>query len=276
MQAEEPLRQQLSAGDPARLSVFRSARVPLLVTVYSIGLLLFLAVEPTRPWILLVVTALVGIGADGILREHPYAAHEDDAAWTAPLLFLPTLLTLGSGLFLEDVLDGYWIVPGTGLAALLMAAVLYAEYLSIEADSDYYPGARFVLNIATYLTGFAFYTVVYSFDVSLLPAAFAAGLVSLLLSVEVLREAEADSVRALVFAGVIGLIVAQARWALYFLPLESYLAAVFLLLVFYLTSGLVQHHLNDDLSKPVVTEFVGIALLGVVIVTLGRVFESSA
>ena len=276
MQAEEPLRQQLSAGDPARLSVFRSARVPLLVTVYSIGLLLFLAVEPTRPWILLVVTALVGIGADGILREHPYAAHEDDAAWTAPLLFLPTLLTLGSGLFLEDVLDGYWIVPGTALAALLMAAVLYAEYLSIEADSDYYPGARFVLNIATYLTGFAFYAVVYSFDVSLLPAAFAAGLVSLLLSVEVLREAEADSVRALVFAGVIGLIVAEARWVLYFLPLESYLAAVFLLLVFYLTSGLVQHHLNDDLSQPVVTEFVGIALLGVVIVTLGRVFESGA
>jgi hypothetical protein len=257
-------------------SVFRSSRVPLLIAVYSIGMLLFLAVEPTKPWILLVVTALVTIGADGILREHPQAAREDDIAWTAPLLFLPTLLALGSGLFLEDVLRGYWIVPGTAAAALLMAAVLYADHISIDGDSELYPGARFVLNIGTYLTGFAFYAVVYSFDVSLVPAAFAVGLVSLLLSVEVLREAEADPVRALVFSGVVGLIVAEARWALYFLPLESYLAGVFLLLVFYLTSGLVQHHLNDDLNRPVVSEFVGIAVLGVIIVTLGRIFENGA
>jgi hypothetical protein len=103
---------------------------------------------------------------------------------------------------------------------------------------------------------------------------FAVGLVSLLLSVEVLREAETDPLRALVYAGIVGLLVAEARWGLYFLPLESYLAGVFLLLVFYLSSGLVQHHLNDDLSRPVVSEFVGIALLGVLIVTLGRLFES--
>jgi len=63
---------------------------------------------------------------------------------------------------------------------------------------------------------------------------------------------------------------------LYFLPIESYLAAVFMLLVFYMTSGLVQHHLNDDLRPPVVLEFIGIALVGVAIVTLGRIFESGA
>ena len=81
--------------------------------------------------------------------------------------------------------------------------------------------------------------------------------------------------RALVFSAAIGIIVAQARWALYFLPLESYLAGVFLLLVFYLTSGLVQHHLNDDLRTPVITEFGMITVLGIIIVTIGRVFESS-
>src|SRR5690606_8418649 len=102
------------------------------------------------------------------------------------------------------------------------------------------------------------------------------GLVSLLLAVEVLREAEADPLRALVFAGVVGLIVAEARWVLYFLPVESYLAGVFLLLVFYLVSGLVQHHLNDDLDAPVVMEFIGIAAIGVVIVAIGRVFESGS
>jgi hypothetical protein len=278
MQAEEPLEVAprpgpVAIGAPLAL---RSSRVPLLVAVFSAGLLLFLAIEPTKPWILLVVTALVAFGADGILRQHPRAAMEEDIAWTAPLLFLPTLLTLGAGLFLEDAVGGYWVIPGVAITAVVMGAVLYAEHASIDGESALYPGARFVLNLVTYLTAFAFYAVVYAFDVSLVPAAFTVGLVSLLLAVEVLREAEADPTRALAFAGVVGLIVAEARWALYFLPLESYLAGVFLLLVFYLTSGLVQHHLNNDLRSAVVSEFVAIASLGVVIVALGRIFESGA
>ncbi|MPZ49579.1 MAG: hypothetical protein GEU75_09830 [Dehalococcoidia bacterium] len=275
MQAEEPFETtpRLEVIAP---SILRSSKVPLLVAVFSVGLLLYLTIEPTKPWILLVVTALVALGADGILREHPHSARQDDIAWTAPLLFLPTLLTLGAGLFLEDALSGYWVVPGVIICAGLMAGALYAEHASIDGDSDVYPTARFVLNIVTYLTAFALYAVVYAFDVSLVPAALTVGLVSLLLSVEVLREAEADPMRALAFSGVVGLIVAEARWALYFLPLESYLAGVFLLLVFYLTSGLVQHHLNEDLRPPVVSEFVMIAVLGIVIVTLGRLFEGGA
>lgn len=274
MQANEPFVRQAYARPVPTPSISRSSRVPLLVAAYVTALLLFLAVEPTKPWILLVVTGIVALGADGILREHPRANWEEDIAWTAPLLFLPTLLALASGLFLEDTLEGYLVVPGALIAALLMGAVLYANYVSVDGNHPQYPSARFVLNVGTYLTGFAFYAVVYSFDVSLIAAALVLGLVSLLLAVEVLREAEADPLRALIFAGVVGLIVAEARWALYFLPLESYLAGVFLLLVFYMISGLVQHHLNNSLSGPVIFEFATIAMVGVLIVTLGRVFES--
>ena len=250
-------------------------RVPLLAFIFGCGLLLFLTISPTKPWVLLVLTVLVALGSDGILREHPHAKREKDVAWTAPLLFLPTLLALSAGLFMEEALDGYWFVAGAVAAAALMAAVLYAESATIDDQSFYYPAARFVLNVATFLTGFGFYVVVYAFDVSLVPAAVTVGLVSMLLAVEVLREAEADPVRALVFAGAIGVIVAEARWALYFLPLESYLAGVFLLLVFYIASGLVQHHLDDDLRGPVFAEFGVISALGVVIVALGRIFETS-
>jgi hypothetical protein len=257
-------------------AAFRSTRVPILVGVFGAGLLLFLAVTPARPWILMLVTALVAIGTDGILREHPHAQRENDMIWTAPLLFLPTLLALGSGLYLEEVLDGYWIVPGAVASALLMGAVLYAETASIDGMGHYYPAGRFVLNVGTFLAAFAFYVVVYEFQVSLLPAALTVGLVSMLLAVEVLREAETDPIRALVYAGSIGLVVAEARWALYFLPLESYLAGVFLLLCFYVSSGLVQHHLDDDLHAPVAIEFSVISLLGVVIVALGLIFETNA
>jgi hypothetical protein len=149
-------------GMPAASTPFSSSRVPLLVVVYVIGMTLFLAVEPTRPWILLIVTGLVALGTDGILRSHPAAIEQEDAAWTAPLLFLPTLMALSAGLFLEDALSGYWIVPGVLVAGALMAAVLYAEYISVETYSPTYAGARFVLNLGTFLTAFGFYAVVYS------------------------------------------------------------------------------------------------------------------
>lgn len=251
------------------------SRLALLVVIYAIGLLLFLAIEPTKPWILLLVTGLVALGADGVLRTHPQGDFEGEMASTAPFLFLPALFTLGSGLFMEDVLTGYWAAPGVFAGCILIAAIMYADHLSVDPHTHAYPFARLVLNIGTYLTAFAFFAVVYTFDVSLVPAAVAVGLVTLLLSVEVLREAETDPVRALVYSGVVGLVVAEARWGLYFLPLESYLAAVFLLLVFYLSSGLVQHHLADDLRGPVILEFVAIAILGILIVALGRIFESS-
>jgi hypothetical protein len=263
------------ANLPVAATPFNSTRIPLLVVVYAIGLTLFLAVEPTRPWILLMVTGLVALGTDGILRTHPSAIEQDDVAWTAPLLFLPTLLALSSGLFLEDRLSGYWTVLGVFVAGGLMGTVLYAEYISVEAYSPKYAGARFVLNLGTFLTAFGFFAVVYSFDVDLVPAAVTVGLVSLLLSVEIVRESDADPVRALVFAAAVGIVVAQTRWALYFLPIDSFLAGVFLLLVFYLASGLVQHHLNDDLKPPVVAEFSVIFVLGIVIVTVGRLLESN-
>jgi hypothetical protein len=277
MQAEEPF--EVTPSFPVRAaeaSVFRSSRIPLLVTVFCVGLLLFLAVEPTKPWILLVVVGIVALGTDGILREHPYAIRAQDMTWTAPLLFLPTLLALGAGLFLEDAVAGYFVLPGVAISGLLLAAVLYGQHIAVDGYHSMYPTARFLLNLGTYLTAFALYAVVYAFDVSLVPAALTVGLVSLLLAVEVLREAEAHPVRVLVFSGVIGLIVAQARWALYFLPLESYLAGVLLLLVFYITSGLIQHHLNNDLRGAVTTEFVAITGVGVLIVALGRIFEEGA
>jgi hypothetical protein len=152
-----------------------------------------------------------------------------------------------------------------------MAAALYAEHISVELDHPSYPLARFALNVITYLTAFGFYAVVYGFEVDLLPAAFAAGLISMLLSIEIFREAEADPMRALVFASVIGIIVAEARWVLYFIPLEGFLAGVFILLVFYLATGVISHYLTEHLDRNVLMEFGLVTAAGLAIVIGGRV-----
>ena len=247
----------------------RTGLIPLLAVLFAIGLALFVAVDPPEPWILLALTILVGLGADGISRAHP-RGHFHSIADTAPHLFIPVLFTLSAGLFLEDVLLGYWAAPAVLGASALMGCALYAEHISVDGEDPSFPGARFVLNLVTYLAAFGFYSVVYGFDVDVAPAALSLALVTTLLSVEIFRDAEADPIRALVFAAVIGVIVGEARWVLYFIPLDGFLAAVFLLLVFYLTTGVISHYLTDHLNIPVLLEFAAVTAIGLTIVVTGR------
>ncbi|MEX0785682.1 MAG: hypothetical protein WD939_03500 [Dehalococcoidia bacterium] len=251
----------------------RSVAIPLLAVVYAIGLALFLAIEPTKPWILLVVVALVGLGTDGILRNHPRGQLRGFAD-TSPFLFVPVLLALATGLFLEEVdaVHGYRTIPAVIGAGLLLSAALYGEYVSVVSHGPSFALGRLLLNILTYVAAFLFFAVIYAYDVALLPSAFAAGLFSLLLAVEVFREAEADAYRALIFAAVIGLVVAEVRWALYFIPLEDFLASILLLVIFYQATGLIQHHLTGHLNRTIAAEFTLVTGVGLGIVIIGRVF----
>jgi hypothetical protein len=250
----------------------RSAYIPLLAAVYAAGLGLYLAVEPTKPWIILAVVALVGLGTDGILRSHPRATLKGPAD-TAPFLFVPVLFSMAAALFLEEVVHGYWAVPAVGGAAVLLAAALYGEYVSLLSHGPSYALGRFLLNLLTYLTAFAFFAVAYAFDIDLAPSAFAVGLVAMLLAIEVLREAEADAYRALVFAAVIGLVVGEMRWSIYFIPLDGFLAAVFLLLAFYFTTGVIQHYLTGHLNRTVLAEFSIVGVVGLAIIVAGRLLD---
>lgn len=247
----------------------RTAHVPLLALVYGIGLSLYVAIDPARPWILLAVLGLVALGTDGIVRSHPRAQLR---GWseTAPHLFVPTLFALASGLFLKDVVDGYRVVPAVIISTILLAGALYGEYGSALTYGPSYALGRLLLNLITYLSAFAFYAVVYQFNVDLLPAAFATGLFSGLLAIEIFREAEADTYKALLFSAVIGLVVAEARWALHFIPIDDFLAAILLLLIFYQSTGLVQHHLTHRLDRAVATEFSAVTAIGLLVVIVGR------
>jgi hypothetical protein len=244
-------------------------RANLLAVLLGVGMAFYLSVEPTQEWILLLLTGLAALGTDGILRSHPAKpfSRPDD---TIAFLFLPALLTLGAGLFLEEVIDGYWSV-GVGLITIPgFAAVLYGQYFSVDARSSAYNTARLAVSIAAYVAAFAFFSVVYEFEVDLLAAAFAVGLISLLLSMEMLREARLEARPILLHSAAIGMILAQATWALHFLPLEGFLAAAFLLLILYLATGVMQNYLLRQLDWATGAEFAGVAAVGVLIVVVAH------
>jgi hypothetical protein len=267
--------EKVSTSRIGPVSLPQNGRIPLVAGIYALGLGLYLLIEPTQAWLLPFVAVLVALGTDGIVRSHPNSIFRE-ALDAAPYLLVPTILTLASGFFLEDTVVSYWTLLAALVAGGLMAAVLYAEYVSVDIESPLYPAARFALNVATYLSAFGLYAAMYDFGLGLVRAAFCVGLVSLVLAAEVLRETEImpppvarESLRSLGFAAAIGLIVAEARWALYFVPLDGFLAAVLLLLFFYVASGIVQHYVTGHLSWQVSVEFALVASLGLLMIVLG-------
>jgi hypothetical protein len=230
----------------------------------------YLAIEPTQNWLLLLLSGLAAIATDSVVRHHPRARFTriDD---TAVYLFVPVLFTLGLGIFLEEVVGGYETVAIGLLSVIPFWAILRAEYESIDRASPNYQATRLILNIGTYVVAFLFFATIYDFDLDLFTASFAAGIVSVLLAIEVLREEGLDSTRTLLYALAIGGLLAEAAWVTHFLPLEGSGAAVFLLLAFYLMTGLMHNYLGDKLTRKTASEFGGVAALGVLIVVLSHV-----
>ncbi|HEY5638560.1 MAG TPA: hypothetical protein VIW01_00740 [Dehalococcoidia bacterium] len=259
-------------GDPLALGpeVGRLDRVHVLAVVLALGMVAYLAVEPTQDWLLLLLAGLAAIATDSVVRHHPRADFQG-VDETALYLFVPVLFTLGLGLFLEDVVGGYETVVIGLVSVIPFWAILRAEYESVDHLSPAYQTTRLVLNIATYVVAFLFFATIYDFDLSLVTSSFAAGIVSVLLAIEVLREKGLDTTRTLLYALAIGGLIAEAAWATHFLPLEESAAAVFLLLAFYLATGLMHNYLGNKLNRQTAAEFSGVAAVGVVIIAISHV-----
>jgi hypothetical protein len=249
----------------------RLDRVHLFAGIFALGLTLYLAIEPTETLLLLLLCALSAIGTDNVVRTHPKAAFQrlDD---TALFLFVPVLFTLGAGLFLEEVASGHWTIAAGIASVVPYWFILRAEYESVDRASPSYHYHRLILNGATYIVAFLFFSTIYDFDLELVTTAFCAGVVSLLLAIEVLREEAMDTMRTITYALAIGVLLAEAAWATHFLPLDASGAAVFLLLAFYLMSGLMHNYLADRLSTRTATEFAVVAASGLATVAVFDLF----
>jgi hypothetical protein len=236
-----------------------------------LGLTLYLTVQPTQNWLLLLLTALAAFGTDAIVRHHPQATFErvDD---TALYLFVPVLVMLSLGIFLNEVASGYWTAGAGLLSVAPFWAILRAEYESVDHMGPNYQAARLVLNGATYVVAFLFFATIYDFDLSLFTASFAAGIVSVLLAIEVLREEGMDSTRTILYSLAIGVLLGESAWTAHFLPLDESAAAVFLLLAFYLMTGLMHNYLARRLSHKTGAEFAAVALAGVIIIALSHAY----
>ncbi|MEX2376294.1 MAG: hypothetical protein WD942_12040, partial [Dehalococcoidia bacterium] len=274
----DPPEPELATGDevldtpPAltRRSTPISAYLAVLTGVATLLILAFLLIEPTPRWLLVLGAGATVLGLDGTLRQtwrEPFALGQE----TAPFLFVPALYMISVPVLIEHNVTGEaTVLMGLG-AGIGFGALAWAELASVRAFSAEYPQARTIVAANTYLTGFAIFSLTYVFDTALVPSLIATGIAGGMLAVEILREGEIDPIETLGLALVAGVVVAEARWLFYYMPLDTYLAGLALLLVFYLVTGLLHSYVVRALNSGVALQYSAITAAGMSLVAVARV-----
>jgi hypothetical protein len=242
----------------------------LAAGVAGAGLIAYLTLRPAEGWLLWLTVGLVSLAVDGLVRGS--ARWEDDSALASVIyIVLPALAVLGTGLFIDSAVQGY-ARPISGLAgAVVVGAVVLGEYHTVDYGSRLYGPMRLTLAIATYLTAFALFTVIFGRNVPLAVSGALIGLVSLALAVELLRESRLLGPSSLLAGLAIGLSLAELRLAFYFFPLDDLLAGALLIIGFYLATGLVHHLLDHDLELGTTAEYLLVATVATAAVVFTRV-----
>ncbi len=231
----------------------------------------YLDYRPNQAWILWLTAGLVALAVDGIVRTNP--EWDDEGPFASLIyLFLPVLGTLGAGFFIDHAIDGYARGICGVVAADAIGVVPYGEYQTVDVESRSYGAMRLLLAIATYLTAFALFAVIYTGGLHLPVAALCVAIVSLMLSIELLRESRLSVHSALSVGLAVGMAVGELRLALYFFPLDGLLAGALLIIGFYLATGLVHHLLDHDLEWGTLSEYLLVAAVGTAAVVFTRVF----
>jgi hypothetical protein len=234
------------------------------------------------PLTMLLLAALVTITAgiaDATLRSHPQiyllklpvVRLGGQRFEFAPFSWiLPSLLVVGTYLFLR-LFDNYPVqIVGTIISSLALIVVIIAQYYTVGRQERLYGWANIGLNLTTYLAGFLIFSAIYVNKWRALQSAPLVALTSFLLAYELLRQSKANSRTVMTYAGVVALIMAQVTWALNYWLLNVLVGGVMLLLIFYIIVGILQAYLTTNLNKAILREYfiVGLFTLLLIVVSI--------
>lgn len=254
-------------SEPAwRRGIIVTAPAVVLTLLVAGGFLMFLLVEPSPRWVVLFGSVVAVLSMDGVLRAARREAFEAGGLDTTVFLLLPALYALAAPVFLEHNVRGYWALPAGLLAGVGFGLLAVGQVSSVRAFDVGRSFGRYVSATATYFVAFALFSLMFTFDVHVRPATIATGLVAALLAAEMLRDGEVDQLETLVFSVVAGLVIAEVRLAMHYLPIDGHLAALTLLLAFYFVTGLIHAHVTRQLDRTAALEYVTIAVTGLVLV----------
>lgn len=242
----------------------------LLGLVGTLFILMFVLIEPSPRWVVLLGTAATTFGMEGVLRSGRRQAFAEGGLDTAPFLLLPALYMLVIPVFIEHATLGFATPLSALFAGVGYGALVIGTLSSVREFDPARDRGRLIAASATYFVAFALFALVFLFGVGQRPATVAVALASVVLAAEILREGEIDPAETLLYSLVVGVVIGETRWVLHYLPVDAYAGALTLLLAFYVSTGLLHSYVVRALTHEVARTYASVGIAGVVFIAAAR------
>ncbi|HEU4326078.1 MAG TPA: hypothetical protein VFS21_23260 [Roseiflexaceae bacterium] len=238
----------------------------------------------TVSWLLIgSLVVITSTGADVFIRAHPQMQARS----------LPTI-RVGSLEF--ELAPGFWILPSLTIvtsfaffrlfsgalqstafilalvaAGVLLLGSLVAQHYALDRNVQVRHSARLAIQTIAFLLAFGIFSAIYFARLRWIYSGALVGTMGALLAYALLQWAPPRQ-GLLVLAGLVGVMLAEATWALNYWAAPFLLGGALLLVIFYIATGVLQHHLEGTLSRQVFMEYglLGSGLLVAVVLATFR------
>jgi Protein of unknown function (DUF5656) len=229
-----------------------------------------LGFELSSGWLMAILLAsLACTGTDALVRTHP-RARQVSLRHTFVYWIQPGLLGLTAARLLALASTRPLWIAGLIITGLLFVGVLIAEYTTVDPLAPAYSQARLLLNVIAYALAFALFVIVYQTRSRSLVTATAMLVISFALALDLLWSARVarGAGHTTMLAATVGLIVGECSWAMNYWQTSEWSGGMLLLLIFYMMTGIASQHLQGRLSRPVLIEFVVVAIMGIAVLLI--------
>jgi hypothetical protein len=238
----------------------------------------------TLSWALVIsLVVITATGADVFIRSHPQMQTR-------------ALPAINLGFVRFELAPGFWILPSFAIVApfaflrlfspvlemnaaiialaatggLLMASLLGQHY-ALDRRPGVRHAARLGLQTITLILAFCLFSAMYFSRLRFLYSGIPIAVIGALLAYALFQWTPPRR-GLLLLSGFVGLTLAEATWPLNYWAASFLLGGALLLVIFYVTTGLLQNHLEHTLSKRVFWEYglLGGGLLAAVVIATFR------
>jgi hypothetical protein len=252
-----PSRDQLSVITACIVLAYALARF-LELPQRTVATTLFgsaLGFELSGPFLMLVFTAaLISAGSEMIIRAHPLFAGQP-ARRTLIHWILPgaTALVMSAALSQVSSTPLWWL--GLGFSVVALVVVLIAEYVVVDPNDPRREVAALALTTLAYLLALILFILLRRLGARAAISATLGGGVAAALTLRLFALKFAPLWRSALYAAFVGLICAEAIWALNYWAISANGAALITMIPFYVGEGLAEQHLLGRLTRRIWIEF---------------------
>jgi hypothetical protein len=246
-------------------TLIRIAELPTIAPEVTVAGLVIRFEINTRLIMLTLTATLAAAGSDWLLRTHPKCELGRN---TSEHWILPALASFGLGAILTRLPEGFGLWLGLPIAALLITAVLVAEFIVFDDQDPRYDFVELILRTLAYLL---LAGSLFALNGSGLRAIFAVPLTfaaAALVSWRLMRLESVFSGAALRYAILIGTIAAQLTWALHYWPMPPLQVALINGLSVYLSYHLIGLIRKGETGRARLLEISIVGLVGILAILL--------